>query len=113
MTYRVSNLLADCFQIFASKKAQDEGLFLDRQLCAIWADAMRLAVSDIKALEDGFARVSHEVEQLRAERQSELIQHAKAGAPKPIVKSNVIDIGAILQRERVRNCSLPTDGGAA
>lgn len=103
MQFRPSTLLADLFSAFATFDAQRHGVTFDAGLTAQWAEALRVAVSDIRALEDGYARVTYERDQLLAiARDADLIAYAKSGAPRASFSAgdgNIIDISGILQRE--------------
>ena len=109
MSYRPSTLLADLFSAFASPAAQRNGVTFPADLTALWAEALREVVRDIRALEDGYALATHERDQLLAIAQEiDVVAFAKAGRLRPVQRDgNVIDLGPILRRE------MPTPGGAA
>ena len=110
---RISTLIADCFGAFSTPEAATAGVTFPPDLCALWSEALRLASLDIRALEDAYARVVHERDQLLAVAEdADLIAHARAGAPRR--SADIIDLSAVLGREHRRNlCVADDQGGAA
>ena len=91
---RISTLIADCFGAFSTPEAATAGVTFPPDLCALWSEALRLASLDIRALEDAYARVVHERDQLLAVAEdADLIAHARAGAKHRYVRRPMVADG--------------------
>jgi hypothetical protein len=94
------------FAVFAGQEAQADGVKFDREMCALWAAAMREAIAMVVELER---------KAQRHDDPADIVAFAAQGAPRPspmirLVVDNVVDLSPILTREILSR--LP-DGGAA